>query len=472
MNGSSNQFVVNPAGFTLSNIQQTAAPNLGNPGVADATGASFVKAGEAFSVTVTGRNSAGSATPNYGQETTPETVRLTGNLVSGSGLTNNPAITNPTALGSFSAGVATGTTLSWTEVGIIRLTPSVGDGDYLGAGNITGTTSGNVGRFYPDHFAVIRNTPLFNPACSNIFTYVGHPFNYSLAPVLAVTARNSSGITTQNYAGTFMKITNTTITPNSTLPRYSRFDALGGGNTPALDVSSLPLATVDPAIGTFINGVDNLTFSGGAVGAVFTRSLQVAPFDADIALSFSLADGDGIVVARIDGSAGVNPVLFGTATAGNGIGFVVGATAKQMRFGRLTLGNAFGSELLDLPIPMETQYYNSSGVYVTNVDDSCTSIVLNNVFLSSGTVTGGGAFVSGKGTLKITKPLSKVSIDLCIDLDGSTPTDNSCIASVPANKNYFQWKWSGLAFDKDPKARATFGVFKNADEFIYLRENF
>jgi MSHA biogenesis protein MshQ len=80
--------------------------------------------------------------------------------------------------------------------------------------------------------------------------------------------------------------------------------------------------------------------------------------------------------------------------------------------------------------------------------------------------------VSGKGNLKITKPLSKVSIDLCIDLDGPTPTDPSCVASTPANMPWLQWKWSGATFDKDPSARVTFGVFKNADEFIYLRENF
>ena len=81
-------------------------------------------------------------------------------------------------------------------------------------------------------------------------------------------------------------------------------------------------------------------------------------------------------------------------------------------------------------------------------------------------------FVRKLGDLKITKPLSKTSIDLCVDLDGATPTDHLCAASTPANKPWLQWKWSGLTFDKDPNARATFGVFKNADELIYLRENF
>jgi MSHA biogenesis protein MshQ len=229
------------------------------------------------------------------------------------------------------------------------------------------------------------------------------------------------------------------------------------------NVPGAPGVGSDPTIGTFTNGVGTLTFSAGA-GLTFTRTTPNLPFNADIALAVNVIDGDGVFYAG-------NPAAFGAATAGNGIAFFP-VTAKQMRFGRLTLGNAFGSELLDLAIPIETQYYNSSGVYVTNVDDSCTSIVVNNVVLSSGAATAGGVFVAGKGNLNITKPLSKVSINLCVDLDGVTQTDNSCVASVPANQNYLQWKWSGAAFNKDPKALATFGVFKNADEFIYLRENF
>ncbi len=326
------------------------------------------------------------------------------------------------------------------------------------------------GRFIPDNFNVSLNAPAFAPACGT-FSYVGQTFTYSSVPVITVTARNGTtngltNATTTNYAGAYMKLTNANLTPNTQAARYTYFDALGGGTTPALNTANVPGAPgvgSDPAIGTFTNGVGTLTFSAGA-GFTFTRTTPNLPFNADIALAVNVIDGDGIFYAG-------NPAAFGTATAGNGIAFSP-VTAKQMRFGRLALGNAFGSELLDLAIPMETQYYNSSGVYVTNVDDSCTSIVLNNVVLTSGAATAGGAFVSGKGNLKITKPLIKVSIDLCIDLDGLTQTDNSCVASVPANQNYLQWKWSGAAFNKDPRARATFGVFKNADQFIYLRENF
>ena len=481
VSGASNIFVVRPFGLRIS------GPPSGRTGPGSTA---YAKAGQTWpdAVTVTAvawesgddTNNDGvpdsdavlsgnAVTTNFGLESTPATVTITHTLAEPSG-GNSGTLSAP--LSAFSGGSAAAPA-SWSEVGLINLFAA--SSNYLGGGQDVSDSAGGytgVGRFTPFDFAVVRNTPLFSPACSSTFTYIGQRFNYSLAPVLTVTARNSSGVTTQNYAGTFMMITNASITPNNTTARYSRFDALGGGSTPALDVSLLPSAAGDPAIGAFTNGVGDLTFSGGAVGAVFTRSLQVPPFDADIALTFSLIDADGIAVASIDGAAGVNPVSFGTATAGNGIGFAGGAAAKQMRFGRLKLGNAFGSELLDLPIPMETQYLNSSGVYVTNVDDSCTAIALSSVLLSSGAATGGGAFVSGKGNLKITKPLSKVSIDLCIDLDGSIQADPSCVASTPANDPWLQWKWSGSTFDKDPRARATFGVFKNADEFIYLRENF
>ena len=62
-------------------------------------------------------------------------------------------------------------------------------------------------------------------------------------------------------------------------------------------------------------------------------------------------------------------------------------------------------------------------------------------------------------------------VPLCVDLDGSA-SDGTCVATTSAAKPWLQWKWSGSAFDRDPRARATFGVFRNADEFIYLRENF
>ncbi|WP_168798659.1 DUF6701 domain-containing protein [Herbaspirillum sp. ST 5-3] len=150
---SSNSFIVKPAGFVLSNIQQTAAPNTANPAAADANGLVFVRAGEDFSITATAVDTAGNATPNFGKEISPEGVKLTSTLVAPSGGVNG----NFTgAFGTFSSGAASGSTFKWDEVGIINLQPSVLDGDYLGAGNVdtSGTYDKIVGRFIPDHFGL------------------------------------------------------------------------------------------------------------------------------------------------------------------------------------------------------------------------------------------------------------------------------------------------------------------------------
>ncbi|MDO8789355.1 MAG: LamG domain-containing protein [Sulfuritalea sp.] len=202
LSGSSNAFVVKPGGFLLSAIP-------GNPAAADANGATFVKAGATFSATVTATTSDGvTAAPNYGKETAAEGVKLTANLVAPSGGAS-PALQNATAFGAFTNGIATGTTFAWNEVGIVTLTPSVGDANYLGVGDVTGTATGNVGRFYPDHFeTTVTTAPMscgalsFTPACpsGSHLAYSGQSFTLG---VTAYTLGGTSGVgITSNYSAT------------------------------------------------------------------------------------------------------------------------------------------------------------------------------------------------------------------------------------------------------------------------------
>ena len=248
--GASNPFVVRPQRFELTGIAN--AGGTPNPGAADAAGAVFTTAGAPFSVTVIARDAEGAATPNYGQEAAPETVLLTPSLVDPVA-GNNPALSAPVGFGAFAGGAATGTDFSWPEVGIIDLTPSVGDGNYLGVGDLSGTASGNVGRFIPDHFAEALNAALFTTACSaGSYTYLGEPFGFTVAPVATITARAVGGGTTQNYTGSFFKIDNTTLSNRSYAPASG-----------TLDTSGLPSTAVDPAVSDLGGGTSSLTFSAG-----------------------------------------------------------------------------------------------------------------------------------------------------------------------------------------------------------------
>jgi MSHA biogenesis protein MshQ len=466
--GSSNGFVVKPYDMLLSNIERT-SDGFDNPTPAadDSSDAVFIAAGSAFRTTVTAVNASGVATPNYGREVVSEGARLTSTLFPGLNLTANPAIANPTAFGAFTAGAATGNTFSWGEVGIINLSAGIGDGDYLGAGDVTGTAS-RVGRFRPFDFNVSFNTPRFSTFCGagvSAFTYIGQNFDYLDVPVMTVTARNAQGGTTVNYgaAGGWFKISNATLTGKA-------YSVLTG----TLDTGLVP--AIDPVIGASItegnaNGSATLTFSAGG-GMRFVRNAPVVPFNAEIALQVNVADSDGVTYAS-------NPARFGAATAGNGIAFT---QSKLMRFGRLHVFNALGSTELPLPVPMRLEYWNGTG-FITNPQDSCTSIPAANVTLGGYTGSlGAGETAFPAGAFSFSLGLATTST-----LSAPGPTNPGSVAvtvALGAPFTHLRGRWNdGADGDSDPAtfyddnaaARATFGLYgtdKAPNRFIYSRENY
>ena len=482
--GTGAPFVVKPFGFTVSGIQTTAGA-IPNPAATDATGSVFIRAGSNFTATVTAIVNGGAAAPNYGKESPAETVKLTANLVGGLGLINNPALTNPTAFGAFSGGSATGTTFAWGDVGIITLSPSVGDGDYLGAGDVTGTASGNVGRFIPDHFALSgasltnRSTSACSPAST--FTYMNEPMR--LGFTLTAQGPSPGNATLLNYVTSATPANNfANLGTAAPIPAAFGFGLLNGTTDLSTRLDSSLGITGNWSAGV-LNATATLAFSRSAT--------QDGPYPA-LQIGLAPTDSDGVQLL----SAALNMDI--TAPVGNDH---AQAALTQVRFGRLTLGNAFGSELLDLPIPMETQYYTSSnGLYVTNVEDSCTTLSASDLALAfvSGTPNLVACetsiapvttiyFTSGKASATAppaTTPLPRLTkpgagnngaVDITVNLgsaSGNTCLAGTSSAATGANKTWLQWKWSGSTFDKNPTGRATFGIYKNADEFIYLRENF
>jgi len=427
---SSNAFVVKPGGFTVSasSIKQTASPQLTNPAAADAAGNKFVKAGEVFTATVSAVTSGGAATPNFGRETVPGRVTLTANLVAPGGGTA-PALTNGAiAGGSFGGtGSATVTTLAWSEVGIITLTPSLTDGDYLGAGNVTGTTTGNIGRFYPDHFVVTQGAA--TPACSNVFSYFGQD---GFATAFTLTAQNVGNSTTQNYTGSFAKLGLTT---------WSNFRFAA----PGLPIGSALAASTTVPMGAW-----------GAGSASVTARHQVSRPTTLTGLATNTAVS--VLAAPVDS----DDVTMTAAQV---------AASTPLRYGRLRLQNAYGSELLALPVTATTEYRDASGYYVKNTDDSCTTVPVptagsgltfgtgnlsagETVASINGISSGLGTWVSGNGGLVLSRPGSGNNGFVDITL------------SVP---DWLKFPWLGGS-PVNPTAKAVFGIYKSP--LIYRRENY
>lgn len=464
--GNSNAFVTRPAGFALSNIRQTAAPNLANPGAASAAGTAFVKAGESFSATVTAVTSGGAATPNYGRETVPEGVALAPALVQPSGGAAGTLSNGSIAGTVFSAGAATPTTLAYSEVGVITLTPSVADGDYLGAGNVSGSASGTIGRFVPARFALGAPTVAHRAGrgCTpaSTFTYLGENFQLGFT----LTAQNTAGATTQNYSGAFAKLD---------LSAPAGFNLAGLAGSTAFTVANGRLA-VGTSAGSWSNGVTNAV----ALTASATRATAPeGPFDT--AFGIAPVDSDGVAISS-----------FTMASSAGGANDRAGIGTVALRFGRLRLSNAVGAQTRTLALPLVGQYWSGSQ-FETNALDSCTSIAagavsfgnLRRTLTTADTALAGSSFglSAGVGALLLAAPGGgrHGTLDVALSLGGGA-TDASCLqpwtpgsgdaATSGANLGFLRGAWCSASHDKDPSARASFGLYRGADTMLYQRENY
>lgn len=443
--GSSNAFVVKPGGLVLSGIQQTAAPQLANPAAANAAGPKFVKAGEQFTASVRATTSGGTTTPNFGKEITPEGIKLTAALVTGLGLSNNPALGFTTGFGAFNNGSATGTDFSWGEVGIITLTPSINDGDYLGVGDVTGAASTNVGRFFPHHFRVVPapDPPTLVDAClSGGFTYLGQPFTYTAAPVLTITAENQANTTTSNYdCGSFWKLSEPYALD------YTYTDGAGTGPTLTPNSGSAGPPVTVPTATTNCNGSVSLTISDNFTYSRPALTAPLIPFPASINLAVTAAqftDSDGACFDTGSGCQGFSR---------NNI------TGASLRLGQTVTSNAYGPETATITepllLPVTIQFYNNTAQWVTNSNDNCSqftylitpdgSINVNSSPASPVTTTG------GRGNLRLWPP---------------NPAADPAPPGGQVRIDYTLPTWLG----PDAEAEAFFGIYRGNDRIINWRE--
>ena len=485
-----------------------------------AGGGNVHKAGQPLSISVAAYNAAGTPaiTSNYaGSPDASSAVACIGTACT--------AAFGTVTLGAWAANPGPGAngkvktdTANYSEVGAFNLT--LQDRNFASVDTSDGTTADcsgyyvcsaaiSVGRFVPDHFDVtVLITPKFktfnttNTACSaggRSFTYIGQPFSYLTAPQATITAVNAAGNTTTNYSGTLWKIGGTSSFSKdcTTSPNICLFTSswTGGGNvssltesyayvltppsTPNWDSGSAATAAATVTAGTGISiGTGTLVISSSNTLAFLrnTTTPQVV-FTASISDTISVTDTSEVGSPVIAGNGAITtttPLVFNGT--GSGINFDGGGASngKEFRYGRLKLSNAHGSELLNLPIPIQAQFWDATvSAFVTNSADNCTSLAPANITLGTYQYNGGvtwttsisftGPFSAGLGNLKLTKPsptpTSKGSVDVTVGL-------------AAENKTYLQGAWTGATYTQNPSAQATFGVYKGSNEFIFLRENY
>jgi len=471
---STDDFAIRPASFTSFTVTDgdwaTAGTgrSLSN---ATAMGGIVHKAGQPFTVRATAVNSASATTTNYAGTPTTTVSACAGTACTTSFGTLSVSV-------AATAGVINNTTATYNDVGAFSMQlydvsyASVDASDGSSAAEMTISSPViTVGRFVPDHFDVqLLVTPVlktFNSTscATRSFTYVGQPFGYATTPQATVLARNAAGTTTGNYSGAMWKLATSSITQ-----AYSPLTPA----SPGLDVSG---ATV-PSITSNNNGTGVLASSSTDL-LKFARSTTtpLTPFNAAISLAWSVSDTNENGVTGNGNITTTTPLSFASIAFDSGNSF---------RYGVLKLSSAYGSELNNLPLAVEAQYWDGTR-FATNAADQCTSLPTGVVAMSNyqrnlaacetGLATATLRLSSGRGFFTLTKPGpgNSGSVDLGLQLgaagSGSTCVGSSATAASVANLPWLQGKWgTATTYDKDPTARASFGQYKSP--LIYLRESF
>jgi MSHA biogenesis protein MshQ len=327
-----------------------------------------------------------------------------------------------------------------------------------------------VGRFFPHHFTVSNDSVVtrsdLSCASASIFTYMGE----AMGARFRLTAQNAANNTTVNYKGAFAKLP---LTPSSAFS-FGAVDSAAPGTA-----LTTRLDTTAAATGAWAAGVADVVAPVALVRRS-TAPLEDGPF-ASFKLGINPADSDGVSLL----STALN--LDTDLNSANDT-YLVGAPT-QVRFGRLSMSNAYGSEFLKLPIAFGAQYWNGVNGFVTNSDDSCTPISTGSITMSGfrdnlgaceTAVPAAFTLASGAGKMILAAPGAgnNGSVDLKLNL-GATVTGNVCstvgagpgaVTAVSSPMlSYLQGKWSGSTYTLDPSAKATFGVYKSGP-VIYIRE--
>lgn len=350
---------------------------------------------------------------------------------------------------------------SVSEVGVFRIAATPPANAYFGE-TVSATVSGLVGRFAPAYLQAAGEAAL-TPSCGSAFSYQGQPMAFATGqdPRLTVTAFNRQNVVTGNYdRGSFWRLS---------LP--GRDDYLSVTGKASLDIPGRLLA--QGTLATSQSGAD------GGDGARTWRwsgeQLLYAPATVPLAddLPFNAAIRQGFSASALTDADGA---CVGTGSICQTYSYDF--SGSQVRLGRLSIGNAHGSELqpLALPLRLESWQGNSPGLFQLESADTCTAAVLGQPQL--GTPTGNlsvgdttaslssPALTAAQGVITLTAPGAGNDGSVSVGL----PTPTACIAGQ-ANclPDWLWYDWRGAGREA-PQGLATFGVYRGAEPLIFRRE--
>jgi MSHA biogenesis protein MshQ len=469
LSGSSTDFVVKP--YTLAVVPASIiSGTVSNPAGTTGTFATsaFIPGGTPFQVNVEARNSVGQRTPNFGNESTYNAELNQNNI----GLSNLTLVYPTLAAGGIAtalngsvgftsttpAGTFTNANVIWDQVGSFTVQPRLGDNDYLGAGDITPTTSVTIGRFYPDHFTLKPTSLVINScATSPALIYMGQPaasWTYTLEA--------------QGFTGTVMK--NYGIYGSPAAKPYGVAENANNG-TNVISRLSATKAAIDTGVWT--SGI----WAPTTPGATFDRAATPdAPYSS-LQLGLGVKDTFDLRSLSVkDMDATTTSVCSGASCTEIALG-----SPWDVRYGRLRLDDAFGPETFPLNVNFITEYWVGNH-FSLNTSDSCTLVPRSAITYPAGNIAADAnrtVSLTGGSTQGTYANLTATDVKFNAGTAGqifTSPAGGKGRFVVGVNLTTLPWLRFDWNQDGDysdlllPNANFEFGSYRGNDRIIYWRE--
>jgi MSHA biogenesis protein MshQ len=337
-----------------------------------------------------------------------------------------------------------------SEVGIFRLSATP-QASYFGE-VVSGGSSELTGRFIPAYLRAVGRASL-TPSCGS-FSYQGQPMSFApnREPVLTISGRNRQDGVTRNYdQGAFWRLLN---------PPASGVYSSTLGNALDTRLQVLDSASVSVAGAGNGDGLREYRYSGERLSYVPAEAPEAIdlPFMARLNQRFSaasLSDADG---ACHGGGTGCTDFAYDFTDE----------PGSEVRLGRLHIGNAHGSELQALSLPVNVQsWQNTAGgnAFMREGLDNCSAAQLGAVTLTDHS----GNLAVGDTTASLSGPLAGVGV---LNLtapgagnDGSVRA--SFLSALPPTWLYYDWQGNGREM---ARGLATFGIYQGSPPLIFRRE--
>lgn len=439
LTAASSSFVVKPYALQIASVSAGAVSNpattSGSPG--------FTAAGTALTVDVTATNAQGNVTPNFGRESSNETVTISlASLVypANGSLTPNDLVNTGNFIAvSGSPGRFRNSAISYRNVGSITLQAGLTDNDYLGAQDVPNKPqSGTIGRFYPANLLLASSN--HSALCGN-FSYMGQsgsPLSFTIQAV------NSQGAVVSNYQNN---------TANGTgYSGVASFTLVAEDNAGSVNLGNRWSGVTTPSwlAGQYQYTASNVSFSrGSSVDGPF------AQLQAGLKVATEQDNRDFLTSAKtINAATSVN------CSANSSCDAVPIGNTVAYRYGRLRLEEAAGDETRSLPVVLKAEYFDGSG-FVFNSADLCSSVAPGSL-----TATGSPTIqVSGSsGTLSNGKNASN-------SLLLSAPNQPGSWLLKYSAPSHLKYNWDNTVVgDEEPTAQALFGRYRGNDRLIFQRE--